>query len=102
MNEDSQRHLESHIERWSIRVIGRVQGVYFRKSTQETANQLGIKGYVENQFDGSVFIEAEGNLSVLHKFKAWCMEGPPLAKVEKLEVEAMKKLANDQDFQIRY
>ena len=44
----------------AITVKGRVQGVGFRFSTVREAEELGIKGFVENRMDGSVYIEAEG------------------------------------------
>ena len=64
-----------------IKVEGRVQGVFFRQSTQEKANQLGIKGTVKNCDDDSVEIIATGTREQLDKLGAWCREGPPKAKV---------------------
>ncbi|HNU41845.1 MAG TPA: acylphosphatase, partial [Cyclobacteriaceae bacterium] len=43
----------------NILVTGTVQGVYYRASTKQKADELGIKGFVRNQPDGSVYIEAE-------------------------------------------
>ncbi|MEQ9567382.1 MAG: acylphosphatase, partial [Pseudomonadales bacterium] len=43
---------------YRIHVVGRVQGVFFRASTREKATSLGLKGWVMNQHDGSVLIEA--------------------------------------------
>jgi len=64
-----------------IRVSGKVQGVFFRASTQETAQRLGVSGIVRNEPDGSVYVEAEGDESSLNQFIAWCRHGPPRAKV---------------------
>jgi acylphosphatase len=64
-----------------IKVEGRVQGVFFRQSTQEKANQLGIKGTVKNCDDDSVEIIATGTKEQLDKLVAWCREGPPKANV---------------------
>ena len=64
-----------------IRVSGKVQGVFFRASTQEAAQRLGIHGLVRNEPDGSVYIEAEGDEASLHPFIAWCKHGPPQAQV---------------------
>jgi acylphosphatase len=44
----------------SIRISGKVQGVFFRASTKGKAEQYGINGFVRNEKDGSVYIEAEG------------------------------------------
>ena len=70
-----------------IRVTGKVQGVFFRKNTQEQAQQIGIKGWVKNQGDGSVYIEAEGEENVLNDFIAWCRKGPARANVTAVSVE---------------
>ena len=64
-----------------IKVEGRVQGVFFRQSTQEKANQLGIKGTVKNCDDDSVEIIATGTKDQIDKLVAWCREGPPKANV---------------------
>ena len=64
-----------------IKVEGRVQGVFFRQSTQEKANQLGIKGTVKNCDDDSVEIIATGTKDQLDKLVVWCREGPPKANV---------------------
>jgi acylphosphatase len=64
-----------------IKVEGRVQGVFFRQSTQEKATQLGIKGTVKNCDDDSVEIIATGTKDQIDKLVAWCREGPPKANV---------------------
>lgn len=69
-----------------IKVSGHVQGVFFRASTRDVANQLGIKGTVKNGFDGNVYIEAEGEETQIDKFVAWCKNGPPRAHVEQVEI----------------
>lgn len=69
-----------------IVVTGKVQGVFFRASTKAVADQLGVKGKVKNQKDGTVHIEAEANEAMLDLFLDWCKEGPEKAKVEDVEV----------------
>jgi acylphosphatase len=69
-----------------IKVSGRVQGVFFRKSTQQKAMELGIKGWVRNEPDGSVLVEVEGIPSAVEEMKDWLRHGPPMAKVESLEI----------------
>lgn len=68
-----------HLE---IRVTGRVQGVFFRASTRETAEAIGVNGTVRNEPDGSVLIEAEGTDEQLGRFLKWVRLGPPGALVE--------------------
>jgi len=70
----------------SIRIYGRVQGVFFRASTKELAEQLAIHGSVRNERDGSVAIEAEGDEEAISKFIEWCQKGPKLAMVDRCDV----------------
>lgn len=70
----------------SIRVYGRVQGVFFRASTKEMAEELAICGSVKNERDGSVAIEAEGDVEAIGNFIEWCRSGPRLARVDRCEV----------------
>ncbi len=70
------------IKHYNITVKGKVQGVWYRQSTLQKASELGIKGYVKNQADGSVYIEAEGNKDQLDALLYWCSLGPEFAKVE--------------------
>lgn len=69
----------------NIVVAGRVQGVFFRASACEVANQLRISGFVRNEPDGTVYIEAEGDEPQLERFIAWCKKGPPRAHVARVE-----------------
>ncbi len=70
-----------------IRVKGKVQGVFFRASTKEKADELGIKGWVRNEPDGSVLIEAEGEADAIEAFEEWCWKGPSAATVKDLQKE---------------
>ena len=69
----------------NINVHGKVQGVFFRATTKAVADQLGVKGFVKNQADGSVYIEAEGDDFSIESFVEWCNDGPDNAIVEKVE-----------------
>lgn len=86
--------------RMAIHVHGRVQGVFFRASTKDRADQLGVCGWVRNNYDGTVSIEAEGEESFVEKFVAWCHEGPPSAKVERVDVTSLEPL-HYKNFEIR-
>ena len=70
----------------NIKVTGKVQGVFFRVSTKAVANQMGINGFVRNEKDGSVYLEAEGENFLLEELVNWCKEGPDGAKVENVEI----------------
>jgi acylphosphatase len=69
----------------NILVEGTVQGVGFRWAVRSKANLLGVKGFVRNEGDGSVYIEAEAEETVLEEFVAWCRRGPPGARVDRLD-----------------
>lgn len=71
-----------------INVSGRVQGVSFRFATQQQAQRLGVDGYVQNLPDGSVEIHAQAPESALETFIAWCHQGPPAARVERVAVSS--------------
>ncbi len=85
-----------------IKVIGKVQGVFFRKSTQDKARELGIKGWVKNEADGTVLTEIEGNDEQVRQMLDWLKIGPGRAKVEKLEVVEKGKDKGHNSFEIRY
>lgn len=82
----------------NIKIYGLVQGVFFRTSAKEKANDLNIKGFVKNMPDGSVYIEAEGNENI-SEFLSWCKKGPDCAKVEKIET-SKGPLKNFNEFKI--
>ncbi len=83
-----------------LRIIGRVQGVYYRASTQRKARELGLSGWVRNEADGSVSLVAEGTEEALRALVRWCGEGPPLARVQEVQVRA-GEVAHWTDFLIR-
>jgi acylphosphatase len=70
----------------NVRVSGKVQGVFFRASTKEEADRLGVTGFVCNESDGDVYIEAEGKEDSLKEFLDWCARGPTRARVDQLHV----------------
>ncbi len=72
---------------YNIKVSGRVQGVWFRKCTKDAATQIGIAGFVKNDFDRTVYAEAEGTKEQLTEFISWLHKGSPLSKVSKVEFE---------------
>lgn len=72
------------MKHWDITIKGKVQGVYFRLTTKAVADHLGIKGFVMNQPDGTVYIEAEGNDFALESLLDFCEEGPEHATVEEV------------------
>jgi len=88
--------------RCHIFVSGRVQGVFFRKNTFERAKILGLKGWVRNTEDGRVEAMFEGEKENVEKILEWLKTGPPLAKVENVEVNFEEFKGEFEDFEIRY
>lgn len=70
----------------TILVSGKVQGVFYRAASKEKADELGVKGFVRNELNGNVYMEAEGSKDVLNEFVKWCASGPPRAQVQHVEV----------------
>ena len=71
---------------YNITVTGKVQGVFFRDSTKQMADLLGLKGFVRNQPTGDVYIEVEGDEEMLTRFIQWCHHGPEKAEVKYVSV----------------
>jgi len=83
-----------------IIVSGNVQGVGFRYSALKKANELGIKGYIRNKSDGTVYIEIEGEPETLDFFIVWCKNGPSWAQVNDVYYEDIP-LSNFVNFEIK-
>ena len=62
-------------------IKGKVQGVFFRATAKDVADEIGITGWVRNTMDGNVEIVASGNKEQLDRFIEWCRQGPPKAVV---------------------
>jgi acylphosphatase len=62
-------------------VSGRVQGVWYRGSTQRQAEQLGLTGYARNLADGRVEVLACGERKAVEVLQKWLWQGPPAAQV---------------------
>lgn len=92
------------VKRFSARVRGRVQGVYFRASAREQARRLRLFGWVRNREDGSVELLAEGGESEVLQLLSWCRKGPPGARVDGVEhqITEVEGPPGFDTFEIRY
>lgn len=70
-----------------IRIHGRVQGVFYRGWTVETAKKLGLDGWVRNRMDGTVEALVAGPGPAVEALIVACHRGPPAARVDLVEVE---------------
>lgn len=90
------------MKRYELKIIGNVQGVFFRVHSVSKAEKLGVTGWVANDADGTVSIVAEGSSNKLNEFADWCLSGPSRATVEKVEIKEAPYMAEFNDFSIRY
>jgi acylphosphatase len=74
-----------------FKVTGRVQGVFFRKHTKQTASGLALKGYVQNNADKSVHGVVQGDLDKIEEFEKWvCNVGSPKSKIADCSLDRTK------------
>ncbi len=93
------------MEQVRLKIIGRVQGVFFRAETREKTLSLGLTGWVKNTPDGNVEILAKGPRAKLEQLIEWCKKGPDSASVSEVKIiwekpAKAQKIANS--FEIRY
>lgn len=89
-------------KRAHITISGKVQGVYYRYHTRETARRLGLTGTVANRPDGTVQVVCEGREEDIGRLKAWCATGPAGALVTDVVVTWEPYSGEYQDFSIIY
>ncbi len=83
-----------------LRISGRVQNVGFRYNTRNKAQEIGISGFVKNERDGSVYVEAEAEEELLDMFILWCHKGPNWARVDEVKIQASQAQAYE-DFVVK-
>lgn len=93
--------MEAAEKNYQLTITGRVQGVGFRYSAVQKAKEHHIKGYVKNQYDGSVLIEAEGDETDLDFFILWCHRGPFSARVENV-IKVAGNVKGYQSFTVKH
>ena len=87
---------------YNIKVIGKVQGVWFRKYTFDKANEMQLKGFVQNETDGSVYIEVEDDdAEKIKRFITWLHTGSPMSKVTEVMPEQSETIVGFDSFEIR-
>ncbi|MBU0599610.1 acylphosphatase [bacterium] len=88
--------------RYHFFVSGLVQGVFFRAETRAKAIQHGVTGWVKNLADSRVEVMAEGEKEEVEKLVEFCQDGPPGAKVIRVELKEEKHLGKFDKFVIKY
>jgi len=67
-------------------IKGKVQGVFYRATAKQMANELRLTGWIKNTKEGDVEVTVSGNNQQLEKFVNWCKRGPDKAAVEEVVV----------------
>ncbi len=80
-------HREQSVKAVRCTVTGRVQGVWFRGTTQKKAAELGVTGWARNEVDGTVTVLACGDDAAVDALVEWLHRGPRLAKVDSIDIE---------------
>jgi len=88
-------------KRVHVYVSGQVQGVFFRGTTRDDAQEKGVDGWVKNLDDGRVEAVFEGDPDAVDEMVDFCYEGSEMASVSTVEVTEEEPEGID-DFQIRY
>lgn len=83
-------------------ISGKVQGVFYRASTKEKADTLGITGWVKNMPGGKVEAVFQGDEQQVQKMIEWCWNGPPQSQVIDIKVRREPLSDNFFSFNIRY
>lgn len=92
------------MSKWRVHLIihGKVQGVFYRSSARERAEELGLVGWVRNNRDGSVEVVAEGEKEDLEEFISWCNRGPRHSVVRHVHIEWEPSSDEFGEFAIEY
>ena len=84
------------------KVYGKVQGVWFRKYTLDSARDLGVVGMVKNLVDRTVLVNASGKDENLRKFKELLENGSPNSRVDKIDYSWEDSSIEYSTFEIEY
>ena len=90
------------VKRAHLVIQGRVQGVFFRATTQDEAVRLGLTGWVRNLWNGDVEALFEGEEEKVKEMVAWCHQGPSYARVNNVEVKWEEATGEFRSFQITH
>jgi acylphosphatase len=91
----------SGLQRAHVRVSGQVQGVFFRDSTRQKAEELGLAGWVRNVPDGQVEALFEGPSEKVEEMVHWCEEGPRRASVQNVDTDFESAGGDLEGFEVR-
>ena len=84
------------------KVSGKVQGVWFRKYTLDSARDIGVVGMVKNLVDGTVLVNVSGDDENLRKFKELLENGSPKSRVDRIDYSWEDSSVEYSTFEIEY
>jgi acylphosphatase len=76
--------------------------VFFRHTTCQQADRLGVNGWVKNKRDGTVEVVAEGPGEAVDQLIRWCHHGPSGARVTNVRVNEEPYMGEFDSFDVRY
>jgi acylphosphatase len=76
-------------------IKGKVQGVFYRATAKDVAQELQLTGWVKNTKEGNVEIVVTGTNEKLQQFTEWCRQGPSKAEVTNVEITMEDEKAFD-------
>jgi len=89
-------------EQRHIRIHGKVQGVGYRFFATRVARRLGLKGFIENNRDGTVEATVEGEKTAIDEWLEELKEGPRYAEVTKIDQETKDFSGKLPDFDVKF
>ena len=89
------------LERAHVRISGQVQGVFFRDSARQKAEELNLAGWVKNLPDGRVEAVFEGPPDSVEEMLGWCEVGPQQATVENVDADIEDPGGDLSGFEVR-
>jgi acylphosphatase len=87
--------------RFKVVISGKVQGVWFRKHTQQQAKSLGLSGWVRNELNGNVESEIQGKYQRCLDMLKWFEKGSPMSSVVDIKITQLDIIESESDFEIR-
>ena len=85
-----------------LRITGRVQGVEYRYFAYNTANQLGLRGYVRNLWNGEVEAVVKGPRNLIERMIQYLRQGPAMARVDDIDITWADATGKFRNFGIRH
>ena len=85
-----------------IKIHGKVQGVGYRFFATRVARRLGLKGWIQNNRDGTVEAAVEGEKNVIDEWIEELKEGPRYAEVTKIDQDSKEFTGRLGDFDVKF